>query len=153
VSCTLMDSRPDWKAYALGEMDAGARQTAEAHAASCGACREELASMRFTLDAMSALREEEIPKRIAFVSDKVFEPKWWQAFLNPTFAAACLLAMAILVHAFMVRPANAEMQQAKIDAAVAKAMAAQQAEMMAAFDIYEKQFKQMFIQTNGIVRQ
>ena len=42
-----------------------------------------------TLDALSTLREEEIPRRIAFVSDKVFEPRWWQKlFLRPSFAAA-----------------------------------------------------------------
>ena len=59
--------------------------------------------MRLTLDALSTLREEEIPRRIAFVSDKVFEPRWWQSFLRPSFAAAGLIAAAILVHAF-VRP-------------------------------------------------
>ena len=42
-------------------------------------CREELARLRLTLDALSTLREEEMPRRIAFVSDKVFEPRWWQS--------------------------------------------------------------------------
>ena len=81
-------SNYDWKAYALGELDADGRREAEAHAAACSLCREELASTRLTLDALSTLREEEIPRRIAFVSDKVFEPRWWQVFLQPSFAGA-----------------------------------------------------------------
>jgi len=130
VSCTSYD----WKAYALGEMDGNGRREAEAHAATCSECRDELAGMRLTLDALSTLREEEIPRRIAFVSDKVFEPRWWQSFLRPSFAAGCVVAAAILVHAF-VRPAPpaADMAQIesrietevakRIDTAVAKAVA------------------------------
>jgi hypothetical protein len=60
-----------------------------------------------TLDALSTLREEEIPRRVAFVSDKVFEPKWWQSFLRPSMAAAGVVAAAILVHAFVRPPAPA----------------------------------------------
>jgi len=104
MSCKLQD-RPDWKAYMLGEMDANARQEAEGHAAACSDCQDELAQLRVTLDTMATLRDEELPRRIAFVSDKVFEPRWYQKmFLRPSFAAAALIAAAILVHAFM-RPA------------------------------------------------
>src|ERR1700731_3859532 len=94
-------SNIDWKAYALGELDANARAHAEAHAATCDSCREELAATRLTLDALSTLREDEVPRRIAFVSDKVFEPRWWQTLFHPSFAAACVVAAAILVHAFV----------------------------------------------------
>lgn len=110
MSCKLEDARPDWKAYAMGELDARARQEAESHIAACNHCQDELAGLRVTLDAMATLREEELPRRIAFVSDKVFEPRWYQklaqAFLRPSFAAASVIAAAILVHAF-VRPAIA----------------------------------------------
>jgi hypothetical protein len=110
MSCKLEDRRPDWKSYALGELDARARQEAESHVAACADCKDELAGLRLTLDAMATLREEELPRRIAFVSDKVFEPRWYQklsqAFLRPSFAAAGLIAAAILVHAF-VRPVSA----------------------------------------------
>src|ERR1700676_532278 len=105
MSCKLEDRRPDWKSYALGELDAPARQEAESHVAACADCQDELARLRVTLDAMATLRDEELPRRIAFVSDKVFEPRWYQKmFLRPSFAAAALIAAAILVHAF-VRPA------------------------------------------------
>ena len=110
MGCKLEDRRPDWKSYALGELDARARQAAESHVAACAECQDELAGLRVTLDAMATLREEELPRRIAFVSDKVFEPRWYekliQAFLRPSFAAAALIAAAILVHAF-VRPVSA----------------------------------------------
>ena len=110
MSCKLEDRRPDWKSYALGELDARARQAAESHVAACAECQDELAGLRVTLDAMATLREEELPRRIAFVSDKVFEPRWYQkiaqAFLRPSFAAAGLIAAAILIHAF-VRPVSA----------------------------------------------
>jgi anti-sigma factor RsiW len=108
MSCKLEHQRPDWKAYALGELDAKTRRDAEAHASACADCQDELAQLRATLDTMSALREEEMPRRIAFVSDKIFEPNLWrrlsQALLRPSFAGALVVAAAILVHAF-VRPA------------------------------------------------
>jgi hypothetical protein len=163
VICTTPEFTPDWKAYALGELDNGARRDAEVHAASCVGCRDELASLRVTLDALSVLREEEIPRRIGFVSDKVFEPRWWQrvfrlTFANPTFSAACVVAAAILVHAF-VRSGDAVVQ-AQIDAAVTKAVAQvetrhaqERAEMLAASDLMQKYATQMYVATNGIVRQ
>ena len=117
MSCSSPDLRPDWKAYALGELDPDARRQAEAHAAACAGCRDELATLRLTLDVMSTLREEEIPRRIAFVSDKVFEPRWWRPIFSPTFAAATLVAAAILVHG-LVRPG-----QTQVDAAVTQAVA------------------------------
>ena len=119
MNCGLGPAQPDWKAYALGEMDAKARREAEAHAATCVGCQEEMASLRVTLDAMATLSEEEMPRRIAFVSDKVFEPKWWQMFLKPSFAGAAAIALAILVHGF-VRPVAVPQQPvpvAQVDAA------------------------------------
>ncbi len=110
MSCTSYD----WKAYALGELSPAERRQAESHATSCTACRQELAELRLTLDAMSTLREEEIPRRIAFVSDKVFEPRWWQSFLRPSFAAGALIAAGIRVHAF-VRPAAQPVDTAQIE--------------------------------------
>jgi anti-sigma factor RsiW len=149
-------SNYDWKAYALGELDAKDRRQVEAHAATCSDCREELAGLRLTLDALSTLREEEIPKRIAFVSDKVFQPRWWQMFLRPSFAAAAILAAAILVHAF-VRPS---FDQKTLDVAVAKAVAdteqrhTQQLEaLIADYEMLQKQNKLMYIRNTGLVRQ
>jgi anti-sigma factor RsiW len=152
----------DWKAYALGELDQSARREAEAHAATCAPCREELATLRLTLDAMATLRDEEMPRRIAFVSDKVFEPKWFQRLWSPTFAGALVVAAAILVHGF-ARPAGAVDQaqiQAQVDRAVTKAVAQveaknqeQMAEVLTGYEILSKQFRQVYLQTTGLVRQ
>ena len=87
----------DWKAYALGELERGSAREAESHVATCADCREELSGLRLTLDALATLREEEMPRRIAFVSDKVVEPKWYQKIWSPTFAAACVVERADVV--------------------------------------------------------
>jgi hypothetical protein len=116
-------------------LDTPARREAENHAAACSDCQDELAGLRVTLDALSTLREEELPRRIAFVSDKVFEPRWWQKlFLRPSFAAAGLIAAAILVHGF-VRPVAgpAQVDTSAITAQVATEVNQRlQAEMVAA---------------------
>lgn len=61
-----------------------------------------------TIAALRALPYEEPPRRIAFVSDKVFEPTWWQRLWAAPkwgFASAALLSGAILFHA-ATRPAT-----------------------------------------------
>ena len=115
----------DWKAYALGELAAGEQRELEAHAATCEGCRDELAHVRLTIDTLSALREEEVPRRIAFVSDKVFEPRWWEVFLKPSFAAALVLAAAILMHGYLTRPPAVDEAaiQAQVNQAVTRAVA------------------------------
>ncbi len=147
-------SNIDWKGYALGELDGNGRAQAEAHAATCESCREELAATRLTLDALSTLREEEVPRRIAFVSDKVFEPRWWQRIWNPTFAAACVIAAAILIHGFagFARPsADSAQIQARVDQAVEQAVAKsemKQAEMFKeTLEVLQKQNQAMYKQT------
>ena len=99
-------SSVDVKAYALGEPSGVPGEAA--HIESCEHCREELERLRLMQTALLSLQEEEIPQRISFVSDKVFEPRWWQRIWHSGpvmgFASAALLATAIFVHA-AVRPA------------------------------------------------
>jgi hypothetical protein len=142
MSCKLQDGKPDWKAYALGELDSNARREAELHASACSDCQEELSGLRLTMDALGAMREEEVPRRIAFVSDKVFEPRWWETLLRPSFAAGAVIAAAILVHAF-VRPPTAplppQVDTAAVEARIAASITAEvsqrmQAQMAAAVD-------------------
>ena len=157
-------SNIDWKGYALGELDGNARSQAEAHAATCTACREELAATRLTLDALSTLREEEVPRRIAFVSDKVFEPRWWQSLFsprswNPAVAAACVIAAAILVHGFVgfarSSPSPADIQ-AQVNQAVTKAVAEseqrQNKQLEDVLDYIQKQNRQIY-KSSAFVRQ
>ena len=144
------EHKPDWNAYALGEFTAPERRDAEAHLATCEACRDELATLRLTLDTLSTLREEEVPRRIAFVSDKVFEPRWWQALWSPAFASACVVAGAILVHGFSQPPAT--VPQAQIDAAVNKAVA-QVEDQLAYLDERNRQLTKAYMQVTGLERQ
>jgi len=141
MSCVSPESKPDWKAYVLREMSADGARQAEAHLATCSICHEEVATLRLTLDTLSTLREEEMPRRIAFVSDKVFEPRWWQRVFNPTFAAGALVAAAILIHGFMGT------SQSQVDAAVAKAVAQVEArhmqEIQAAYEQLDVRDKQV----------
>jgi anti-sigma factor RsiW len=98
----------DVKGYLLGELDEADRRVVEEHVAICQECREELDRLRLTEAAMLTVRDVEIPKRIAFVSDKIFEPKWWQRLWQSGprlgFASALVLAVAIVAHGFLQPP-------------------------------------------------
>lgn len=138
----------DLKAYSFGEGTAEERRAAELHLKTCHECAEELGQLQLLSAALGGLREEEPPRRIAFVSDKVFEPNWWQRLWasGPRlgFAAAGMLSAAILVHGFVVgqQPkqvvvrevavsgtAGAQASQAQIDEAVTKAVAQVRSEL------------------------
>jgi anti-sigma factor RsiW len=116
MNCTEVDL----KAYFLGELDRRERSLVESHASACATCGEELERLRLTQTALAALPQEEIPQRIAFVSDKVFEPRWWQSIWRSGpamgFASAMVLAAAILVHAAS-RPATTVTPAATVDTA------------------------------------
>lgn len=99
----------DLKDYFFGELGADGRAAVSTHLQGCAACREELERLQLTRDSLrAAVAEEEPSRRIAFVSDNVFEPRWWQSLWNSAprlgFASAALLAAAIVVHGFAVRP-------------------------------------------------
>lgn len=68
--------------------------------------------MAATAAALRAVPYEEPPRRIAFVSDKVFEPSWWQRLWAAPrwgFASAAMLSGAIVFHAAS-RPAPVVVQ-------------------------------------------
>lgn len=125
--------------YAVGELEAAQQPALEQHLAVCGDCTLELDRLRLTTAALRTLPEREIPQRIAFVSDKVFEPspvsRWFAGFWNSAarlgFASACVLAVALVVFAYhrpadrgpvVIRTTNADFSK-QIDDAVAKAVA------------------------------
>ncbi len=111
----------DLKAYFLGELDRGAKSACADHITRCDDCHEELERLRLTQTALMTLPDEEIPQRIAFVSDRVFEPRWWQAIWRSGpamgFASAALLSCAILVHGF-TRPAPVVVASAPLTQAI-----------------------------------
>lgn len=97
----------DPRDLAVGELSGAALREAEAHVAECGACAARLEETRLTVTALRLSRDREIPRRIAFVSDPVFESSWWQRFWRSGpqlgFASAAMLAAAILAHGWTVQ--------------------------------------------------
>jgi hypothetical protein len=160
MSCSSVDL----KAYFLGEAAGAEKSSVEDHVRACQSCREELDRLKLTDAALRSLLDEEAPQRIAFVSDKVFEPRWYQTVWRSGpamgFASAMLLAAAILAHGF-ARPGvpaatptinTAQIEQrieqevnARLDTAVAKAVSATEAReterMASMLDAAEKRFE------------
>ncbi len=107
MSCSPFDLRD----YFFGELPEEGRRQVELHTKSCAACREELTSLQSTQAILLSVPDEEIPQRIGFVSDRVYEPsrllRWWRAFWGSAprlgFASAAMLSAAIIVSA-MHRP-------------------------------------------------
>jgi hypothetical protein len=107
MSCSPFDLRD----YFLKELSGAEKKQVDLHVRACSACREELDRLRLTEATLLSLREEEIPQRIAFVSDKVFEPSaWrraWASFWGSTarlgFASAAMLSVALVVFALQTR--------------------------------------------------
>ncbi len=114
MKCTSFDLN----AFFFGELPADERRGVEQHLAACAACRAEHERLRITQTALAAIPDEEIPQRIAFVSDKVFEPNWWQRLWRPgpqwALLSAGLVAGAILLHGYMYRPAAASVIDARV---------------------------------------
>jgi hypothetical protein len=110
MSCSPFDLRD----YFFQELsDPHQQRQVEVHVKTCAPCREELDRLRMTAAALRSMAEEEIPQRIAFVSDKIFEPspwrRWLAAFWNSGarlgFASAAMLSASLVF--FALRPAPA----------------------------------------------
>jgi hypothetical protein len=126
MSCSPFDLRD----YFLKELSAEEQVQVDGHLKGCAPCREELDRLQLTGAALFSLRDEEIPQRIAFVSDKIFEPspmrRWFDAFWGSTarlgFASAALLSCSIFYFA-ATRPAPAPNRPAVIERVTADAKA------------------------------
>ena len=110
MSCSPFDLRD----YFLGELAEAQRRQVDMHVRSCDGCQEEMDRLRITQSTLLELRDEEVPQRIGFVSDPVFEPsgprRFWQAFWSSGpklgFASAAMLSTALVIFTFS-RPAPA----------------------------------------------
>ncbi len=125
--------------YAFGELPAARQPELEQHLGVCGECALELDRLRLTTAALRTLPDQEIPQRIAFVSDKVFEPSpvsrffagFWNSASRLGFASACVLGAALIVSAYhrpvevrtvVQQAANTDVSK-QVNDAVAKAVA------------------------------
>jgi anti-sigma factor RsiW len=145
MSCSPFDLRD----YFFEELSDPHRQRqVEAHVKTCAPCREELDRLRITGAALRSLAEEEIPQRIAFVSDQIFEPspwrRWLAAFWNSGarlgFASAAMLSASLVV--FALRPAPAPvlsvMRPATVQAPAAAPVTATQASAVSESDVQQR---------------
>jgi anti-sigma factor RsiW len=139
MSCSPYDLRD----YLFDELTPPQQGEVRAHLKACTICTTDLDALRSTHTALLTLRDEEMPQRIGFVSDKVFEPspvrRWFAGFWTSAarlgFVSSSLLAAAILVHAFRPSPivhnsaqpavTQAALSQAEIDRRIQEAVAAQ----------------------------
>lgn len=135
----------DLKGYLLGELAEAERRQVADHLGGCSGCREELERLRLTTAALGKLAEEEMPYRIAFVSDKIFEPKGWNWLWNSAprlgFVSAAMLAAAILVNA-LVRPgptaADVAAMEARIQSEVSRRVQADLVPVMEELQFMQK---------------
>ncbi len=81
--------------YLLDELGPAERAEVEAYLQTSPAGRAELERLRLTHSALLHLPEEEIPRRIAFVSDPVLEPSLRQRFWRGLLGGAPRLAMGL----------------------------------------------------------
>lgn len=134
MSCAPFDLRD----YFFDELDQDGRRAVETHVSACDPCRDELNALLLTRSLLRSVPDEEPPRRIAFVSDKVFEPSWWRRIWHSSsqlgFASACVLALAIGAHGFFTghlapnssaspTASAAVVDSARIDAEVQKRLA------------------------------
>jgi hypothetical protein len=107
MSCSPFDLRD----YYFKDLAENERRLTEVHVKTCAHCREELDRLRGTETALLALPDEEIPQRIGFVSDPVFQPSasrrgWdalWGSAARLGFASAAMLSVALVVFS-LTRP-------------------------------------------------
>jgi len=145
MTCSPFDLRD----YLLGELAESEHRQVELHARTCGGCHEELERLRITHSTLLALRDEEVPQRIGFVSDKVFEPsplrRAWQAFWGSApklgFASAAMLSAALVIFTFL-RPAVTAPVVAKADTAKIEALVSQRVDAAVVKAVAESEARQ-----------
>ncbi len=114
----------DWKEFVLQEVPPAERRRMEEHLKGCAACRQEVEALELTIVAVRQLSRQPIPRRLAFVSDPVFELPWWKRLIRMPapawgFASALVIAGAILAHGMLAPPfAVARLDSAAVERAV-----------------------------------
>ncbi len=97
----MSDSPYDLRDYLFGELTPQQQREVEHCLKTSSEAREELEQLKTTESALLSIPDEEVPRRIAFVSDKVFEPslslRLWRDFWGAAPRLAFGLAAILLV--------------------------------------------------------
>jgi anti-sigma factor RsiW len=113
-----MEERPDIQGYLLGELSGEERKRVEKALLSDPTLQTQVEHWEALHLTLKSLPDEEPPRRISFVSDKVMEPPVWQRWLaafswpQAAMVSSCALALAIVGHGWMTRPVAAPMTTA-----------------------------------------
>ncbi len=90
----------DLRDYLFDELTPAQRAEVERYLERSGEAREELQRLKLTHAALLSAPDEEVPRRIAFVSDKVFEPspamRYWREFWSAAPRMAFGLSTVLL---------------------------------------------------------
>lgn len=91
----------DLRDYLFDELSPDERAAVEAYLSTSAEAREELDRLLTTQQALRSVPDEEMPRRIGFISDKVFEPsrarRWWLGFWNAAPRFGFSMAAVLLV--------------------------------------------------------
>lgn len=91
----------DLRDYLFDELRSDERLEVEAYLSTSAEAREELDRLRTTQQALRSVPDEEMPRRIGFISDKVFEPsrarRWWLGFSDAAPRFGFSMAAVLLV--------------------------------------------------------
>ena len=97
----MSDSPYDLREYLFDELTPEQRREVEQYLKTSGKARDELEQLKTAQSALLSVPDEEVPRRIAFVSDKVFEPslglRLWRQFWDAAPRLAFGLAAILLV--------------------------------------------------------
>ncbi len=97
----MSNSPYDLREYLFDELTPEQRREVEHYLKTSSEAREELEQLKTTQSALLSVPDEEVPRRIAFVSDKVFEPslglRLWRQFWDAAPRLAFGLAAILLV--------------------------------------------------------
>lgn len=83
----------DLRDYVLDELEPAQRAALEQWLAGSPEGREEVERLKMTFGALRSLPDEEPPQRIAFVSDKIFEPSPWARLVRWFWAEGPRMAL------------------------------------------------------------
>ena len=91
----------DLRDYLFDELSSDERAEVEAYLSTSSEAREEMGRLLLTQHALRSVPDEEMPRRIGFISDKVFEPlrarRWWLGFWNAAPRFGFSMAAVLLV--------------------------------------------------------
>ncbi len=92
----------DLRDYLFDELNPEEQAAVEAYLSTSPEAREEMGRLLLTQQALRSVSDEEVPRRIGFISDKVFEPslarRWWLGFWNaaPHFGFSMAAVLVVL---------------------------------------------------------